>query len=129
MRAHAAILGLAAVLAGLGPHALAGEDRAGTPEVVNTLEKLAAVPVDATSASVGIDGAELLVALAARGPGLESLVVDHRGSHHDSAVVTALTRFPALRCLTVKGDLFLSDADCDTLGSLVHLRELNLHLP
>ena len=42
MRAHAAILGLAAVLAGLGPHALAGEDRAGTPEVVNTLEKLAA---------------------------------------------------------------------------------------
>ena len=85
--------------------------------------------MDPPAAIARLDGAMILVALAARAPGLETLVVDHPGSHHDSAVVTALTRFPALRCLTVKGDLFLSDADCDTLGSLVHLRELNLHLP
>ena len=123
MRVALLAVGLATVLACRPALSLADDG------YVHTVEQAEAIAPTATEVRVRLGAADVLRSIVARAPGVETLVIEHPGNKLDPEVLPLLLELPALRSLTLRGDPFLYDEEFATLGKLVCLETLNMHLP
>ena len=99
------------------------------PRVLKTVEYVAKLADDTTSAFVQPANPAVIAALVRRFPKLEALDIREPSNRIELAALEQLAKFDGLRSLSLKGDPFLYDKEFAAIGRVQTLTTLRLCLP